>query len=103
MPDPVKITFPLMAIAHDGRYVGVIWQPSEIGGGDLRFAGQDLQFGRARDGAIGARRRERSAPRTTFVGMRLLRIEANKPLKVSVLIIGGKGKTIVPAVKHYVI
>jgi len=29
VPDPIKITFPLMAIAHGGRYIGVIWEPSE--------------------------------------------------------------------------
>jgi len=29
VPDPVKITFPLMAIAHDSRYVGLMWEPSE--------------------------------------------------------------------------
>ena len=27
-PDPVKVTFPLMAIAHEGRYVGLVWEPS---------------------------------------------------------------------------
>jgi hypothetical protein len=31
-----------------------------------------------------------------------LKLEANKPLKVSVLIIGGEGRTVVPAVRHYV-
>jgi len=30
------------------------------------------------------------------------RLEANEPLKVTVLIVGGKGKSVVPAVKHYV-
>jgi hypothetical protein len=29
VPDPVKITFPLMAIARSGNYIGVIWEPSE--------------------------------------------------------------------------
>ena len=28
-PDPVKITFPLMAIACDDRYIGLIWEPSD--------------------------------------------------------------------------
>jgi hypothetical protein len=31
-----------------------------------------------------------------------IRLEANKPLRMTIQIIGGKGKTIIPAVKHYV-
>jgi hypothetical protein len=30
VPDPVKITFPLMAIAHQDRYIGLIWEPSDL-------------------------------------------------------------------------
>ncbi len=30
VPDPIKITFPLMAIAQGGRYIGLIWEPSDL-------------------------------------------------------------------------
>jgi len=101
VPDPVKITFPLMAIARGGNYIGVIWEPSETiaatfdspdriynsgahvmalsgpGAGDLRFE-------------------------NAFCAQAPLRLRANQPLKATMMIIGGEGKSVVPAVRHYV-
>ena len=101
VPDPIKITFPLMAITHDGQYIGVIWEPSDIVA--AMFDSLDTIY---KSGAhvmalsgpgIGERRFEND-----FAAHSPMRLKANKPLKMTAQIIGGKGKTIVPAVKHYV-
>ncbi len=99
MPEPVKITFPLMVIAQNGKYIGVIWEPS-----DMVAATFDSPDGIYNSGAhvmalsgpaVGELRFENDfSTHTPF------RLEANKALKVSVLIIGGEGKTVVSAVKR---
>ena len=100
-PDAVKITFPLMAIEQGGRYIGLVWQRrnrvaatfdspdrlynsgghvmalSSLGIGNLRFE-NDL------------------------VAHSPFKLKANQPADVSAMIIAGKGKTIIPAVKQYV-
>ncbi len=101
IPDPVKITFPLMAIAHDGNYIGVIWEPSEMMA--ATFDSPDRIYN------SGAHVMALSAPgvgelrfENDFCAHSPFRLEANEPLKVIVLIVGGKGKSVVPAVKRYV-
>ncbi len=101
VPDPVKITFPLMAIANNGRYIGVIWEPSDMVA--AVFDSPDRIYD------SGAHLMALSAPAVGEIRFENelfahspLRLEANKPLKVSMLLIGGKGKTVVPAVKRYV-
>ncbi len=100
VPEPVKITFPLMAIAQNGKYIGVIWEPS-----DMLAATFDSPDGIYNSGAhvmalsgpaVGELRFEND-----FCAHTPFRLEANKALKVSVLIIGGEGKTVVSAVKRY--
>ena len=101
VPDPVKITFPLMAIANNGNYIGVIWEPSEMVA--ATFDSPDRIYN------SGAHVMALSAPvvgdlrfENELFAHSPFRLEANKSLKVSLLIIGGKGKSVVPAVKHYV-
>jgi len=101
VPDPVKITFPLMAIAHNGNYIGVIWEPSDMVA--ATFDSPDRLYN------SGAHVMVLSAPavgqlrlENDFCAHTPFRLRANKPLKVSLLLIGGKGKTVVSAIKHYV-
>ncbi|MBN2132316.1 MAG: hypothetical protein JW741_22640, partial [Sedimentisphaerales bacterium] len=101
VPDPVKITFPLMAVAHDGRYVGLMWEPSEAAA--PVFDSPDTIYGSQAHvmaltaPAVGARRFENDlVAHTPFT------LEADKPLQTRALIMGGPGKTIIPAVKKYV-
>jgi len=101
VPEPVKITFPLMALAHNDNYIGVIWEPSDMVAATFDSPDRIYNSGahvRALSGpAVGELRFENDfAAHTPF------RLEANKPLKVSMLIVGGSGKTVVPAIKHYV-
>jgi hypothetical protein len=101
VPEPVKITFPLLAIAHDGNYLGLIWEPSEMASATFDSPDRIYKSGAhvmALSGpAIGGLRFENDyCAHTGF------RLKANKPLKVSMKIIGGKGNTVAAAVKHYV-
>jgi hypothetical protein len=90
-----------MAIANDGRYVGLIWEPSEMAA--ATFDSPDTIYN------SGAHVMALSAPavgqirsENEFCAHTPFKLQANKSIEVTVLIIGGKGKTIVPAVKHYV-
>ncbi len=101
VPDSVKITFPLMAISQGGNYIGMIWEPSEMIA--ATFDSPDRIYN------SGAHVMALSAPgvgelrfENDFSAHSPFKLKANKPLKNSVLIIGGKGKSIVPAVEHYV-
>ena len=100
-PGPVKITFPLMAIAQNGKYIGVIWEPSDMVSAAFDSPDRLYDSGAhvmALSGpAVGELRFENDfAAHTPF------RLEANKALKVSVLIVGGEGKTVAPAIRRYV-
>ncbi|MDH4240821.1 MAG: hypothetical protein OEW48_14785, partial [Phycisphaerae bacterium] len=101
VPDPVKITFPLMAIANNGNYIGVIWEPSDMVA--AIFDSPDRIYD------SGAHVMALSAPavgdlrfENELFAHSPFRLEANSPLKVSMMIIGGRGKSVVPAVKQYV-
>jgi hypothetical protein len=101
VPDPVKITFPLMAIARGGNYIGVIWEPSEIVAATFDSPDRIYNSGAhviALSGpGVGDLRFENA-----FCAQAPMRLHANQPLKVTMMIIGGKGKSVVPAVRHYV-
>jgi len=101
VPNPIKITFPLMAIAHNGNYLGVIWEPSGMVA--ATFDSPDTIY------RSGAHVLALSAPavgdlrfENDFSAHSPFRLETDKTLKVTVMIIGGKGNSVVPAVKHYV-
>jgi len=101
VPDPVKITFPLMAIAHNGRYLGLIWEPSDLIAPTFdspdRVYNSGAHVMALTAPAVGDRRFE-NAPlaHTPFV------LKARQPLTARVTIIGGRGDSIVPAVRKYV-
>jgi len=101
IPDPVKITFPLMAIAHNGGYIGLIWEPSDIIAAVFdspdRVFNSNAHLMALTGPAVGERRFENA-----FCAHTPFRLEAGKTLEVSAMIIGGKGKTVISAVKHYV-
>jgi len=101
VPEPVKITFPLMAISRNDCYIGLIWEPSDMV--SATFDSPDRIYD------SGAHIMALSAPavgdlrfENDLFAHSPFRLEADKALKVSMLIIGGKGKSVVPAVKHYV-
>jgi len=101
VPDPVKVTFPLMAVAHGGRCIGLMWEPSDVVA--AVFDSPDRIFNSGAHvmaltaPAVGPNRFENQlAAHTPFT------LRANQPVKIRATIIGGSGGTIVPAVQKYV-
>jgi hypothetical protein len=101
MPDPVKVTFPLMAVAAGNHYLGLIWTPGPwVSPG---FDSPDRVFGSGSHAfwlsgpAVGDRRFAND-----LVAHTPMTLKANEPISVQAWIIGGQGKSIVPAVKHFV-
>jgi len=101
IPDPVKLTIPLMALSNNGRYIGVIWEPSDMTAATFdspdRSYNSDAHLMALSAPAVGELRFENE-----LFAHSPFRLEADKPLKVSMLIIGGSGKSVVPAVRQYV-
>jgi hypothetical protein len=101
VPDPVKVTFPLMAVAHGGRYIGLIWEPSDmvapIFDSPDRIFNSGAHVMALTAPAVGPNRFENQlAAHTPFA------LKANQPLRIQATIIGGSGGTVVPAVQKYV-
>lgn len=101
IPEAVKIAFPLMAVASNDRYIGLIWGPSDMTA--ALFDSPDTIYGSEAHvmaltaPAIGSHRFENDfAAHTPVV------LKANQPLRVRAVIIGGAGRTIIPAVQKYV-
>jgi len=101
VPDPVKVTFPLMAIVCDGRYVGLMWEPSDsvspVFDSPDRTYGSNAHVMALTGPAVGANRFENE-----LVAHTPLKLRANEPVRMRVMIIGGKGATVVPAVQKYI-
>ena len=101
IPDPVKITFPLMAITHGDRYVGLAWEPSPwtaaLYDSPDTFYGSGAHAMALTAPAVGANRFENDPVAHTPVTL-----SANLPVTVQATIVGGPGRTIVPAVQKYV-
>jgi len=101
VPDSVKITFPLMAIAHNGNYIGLIWEPSDMVAATFdspdRIYNSSAHVMALSAPAVGELHFEND-----FSAHTPFRLRANKPMKAFLLLIGGKGKTVISAIKHYV-
>ncbi|MCL5280738.1 MAG: hypothetical protein M1376_12620, partial [Planctomycetes bacterium] len=101
VPDPVKVTFPLMAIAHGGRYIGLTWVPSEMAAplfdSPDRIYNSGAHVMALTAPAVGPKRFENQLVAHTPFPLR-----ANQPLRIRATIIGGIGETVVPAVQKYV-
>ncbi len=101
VPDPVKITFPLMAIAHGGHYLGLTWEPSEsiaamFDSPDTIYGSQAHVMALVGPG-VGENRYENDLVAHTPVTL-----IANRPITAQATLIAGLGRTIVPAVQKYV-
>ncbi|MEN6577541.1 MAG: hypothetical protein ABFD90_14445 [Phycisphaerales bacterium] len=101
VPDPVKITFPLMAIAYDGRYIGMIWEPSDLTAAAFdspdRIYHSESHVMALSAPAVGDRRFENA-----LVAHSPFAIKAGQPLTARATILGGLGDTVVTAVCKYV-
>ncbi len=99
-PNDIKVTFPLMAIEQDGRYIGLIWKRSDMVAATFDSPDRLYDSGGHVLGlsapAVGNLRFEND-----FAAHNAFKLKANQTVKTSAVIIGGKGKTIIPAVEHY--
>ncbi|MDW8319731.1 MAG: hypothetical protein RMM08_00075 [Armatimonadota bacterium] len=102
VPDTLKITAPLMVVQAHGRYVGLIWQPANhfsalFDSPDRIFRSGGHVMGVLYPGSNGDNREEGNLlpyfPET---------LQADTPLVLDAVIIGGEGDTVIPAVQQYV-
>jgi hypothetical protein len=100
-PDPVKITLPLMAIAQDDHYIGLVWEPSDMVAAVFdspdRIFSSGAHLMALTAPAVGLKRFENQ-----LVAHTPFPLKANQPLKIQVTLIGGSGRTLIPAVQKYV-
>jgi len=101
VPDPVKITFPLMAIEHKGKYVGLIWEQTAdtaaVFDSPDRSLGTGAHLMAVWAPCVGASRRENE-----LYAFDTFALAAGKPLAARFTVVGGAGESIVPAVEKYV-
>jgi hypothetical protein len=121
VPDPVKITLPLMAVAHEGCYLGLIWEPSEMvtpvfdspdrifnSGAHVMALVCSVPARACPEPAEGASEETPGGVTTSgrfenqLIAHTPFTLKANQPLKIQATLIGGSGDTIVPAVQKYV-
>ncbi len=101
VPDPVKITFPLMAVTHGDRYVGLVWEPSPWAA--ALFDSPDTIYDSGAQAMaltgpnVGANRFEND-----LVACVPMMLPAGKAVSTRATIIAGAGRTVVPAVQKYI-
>lgn len=102
VPDSTKISIPLMAIQDGERYVGLVWTPQPdvaavFDSPDRLFGSGAHVMGLIAPGSNGLNRDESSL--LPYGGTQLA---AGQSLTLSATLIGGRGRSVVPAVQHYV-
>jgi hypothetical protein len=101
VPDDVKITFPLMAIQSDERYVAVSWQmrpylSAVFDSPDRLFHSGGHVMGVLFPGSNGKNRVEGNPlPRRAEL------VRAGQTITLRATIFGGKGQSVVPSVRHF--
>lgn len=102
VPDNLKITFPLMAIQHDERYVALSWQmrpffSALFDSPDRLFQSGGHVMGVLFPGSDGQNRQEGSLlPRVTEL------VHAGQTVTSRAIILGGRGSSVVAAVQQFV-
>jgi hypothetical protein len=101
VPDKFRITFPLMALAAKGGYVGVVWEESAdvaaVFDSPDRALGSGAHLMALWAPGVGARRREND-----LYAFDSFPAAAGRPLGAKFTIIGGAGNSVAPAVRQYV-
>ena len=102
VPDSLKLTLPLMALCADGRYVAIAWEDHPavsalFDSPDRTFGSGGHAMGLLLPGSDGRNRVEGSViPEVPH------RLKAGEPVTVKAVILGGSGRSIVPAIQQYV-
>jgi hypothetical protein len=102
VPDNLKLTFPLMAIQNDGRFLALSWQMRPhfcalYDSPDRLFNSGGHVMGILYPGSDGKNRKEGNIlPSVTQT------LEAGQPLASQIVLMGGLGDSVVPAIRQYV-
>jgi hypothetical protein len=102
VPDNLKITFPLMALQNEDRFLALVWQmrpdfSALYDSPDRLFSSGGHVMGLIFPGSNGKDRLEGDLlPRTAG------QLSRGTPLMLRATLLGGTGKTVVPAVEEYV-
>jgi hypothetical protein len=102
VPDSLKITMPLMSIQAGDRYVGLIWEPAPqfsalFDSPDRVFQSGGHVMGILFPGSNGSNREEGNLlPYDSQL------LAADEPLVLTASLIGGRGQSVVPAVRQYI-
>jgi hypothetical protein len=102
VPDSLKITFPLMAIQRDDRYLALVWQmrpafSAVFDSPDRLFGAGGHVMGLIFPGANGKDRQEGSLLPTVAT-----LLPGHTPLVLRATLLGGSGNSVVPAIEQYV-
>jgi hypothetical protein len=102
VPDSLKLTFPLMALQHDERYLALTWQmrphfSAVFDSPDRLFGSGGHVMGLIYPGSNGKNREEGNLlPRSAEV------LRAGQAVTLHLTLFGGLGKSVVPAIEQYV-
>jgi hypothetical protein len=102
VPDSLKLTFPLMAIQSDERYLALTWQMAPefsalFDSPDRLFGSGGHVMGLLFPGSNGKNRTEGSLlPRTAGL------LRAGQPLVLQATLLAGSGRSLAPAIEKYV-
>jgi hypothetical protein len=99
VPDSAKITMPLMAIQAEDRYIALHWKQAPhfcavFDSPDRLFKSGASVMGLLYPGSNGGNREEGS-----LLPYRGETLKANSPLRLHAVLLGGNGKSVIPAVK----
>ncbi|HEY5915125.1 MAG TPA: hypothetical protein VJA21_31415 [Verrucomicrobiae bacterium] len=102
VPDMLKVTLPLMALAAQQRYVGVIWEPGPdfcavFDSPDRLFGSGGHIMGILLPGSNGQNRQEGN-----LLPYGPVLVRSNEPVVLRLTIVGGQAPTVVPALQQYV-
>ena len=102
VPDMLKVTFPLMAVAAHDRYLGLLWEADAnlsavFDSPDRLFGSGGHLMGVIFPGSDGQNRVEGN-----LMPYWPALVRSNEPVVMRAVIIGGRGQTVVPAVQQYI-
>jgi hypothetical protein len=102
VPDNLKLTLPLMAIQNDGRFLAISWNPQTnfcalFDSPDRLFGSGGHVMGVLYPGSDGKNRHEGS-----LLPLVTERMPAGQSVVLTGWIVGGRGDSVVPALKQYV-
>ncbi len=104
VPDTAKLTFPLMVLSAEDRYVALAWNREAnenlcavFDSPDRFFQSGGHVMGLLFPGSDGVSREEHS-----LLPYDAVKVKANRQLRFSHLLLAGRGRTMVPAVQQYV-